>query len=700
MQAPDASAVRNQLEHILASPVFAKSPRMRRFLKFVVEETLNGRSDRIKEYAIALEVFDKNEKYDPQADSTVRTEASKLRTRLTRYYESEGREDTVVISIPKGSYIPVFDVRPNKRTVPATTNALPFGRAAYVAGAAIVAGGIWLSHVLRSPVPAPRLIPLTSFPELEEYPSVSPDGSQVAFTWKGDIFVKQMDGEGLVQVTTDPGLESRPSWSPDGRQIAFVRDDGVFLVSALGGGERKVAESAGPAVWMPDGSGLLITSRFAPTALSIVVVSLADGQKRRLTFPHDRSMGDVDMAVSPDGRTLAFKRVVVQNGEIYVVPITGGEARQLTRDNRMILGLTWTPDGREIVFSSARTGWSRLWRISAVPPGPAAGFATPRPVEGAGDDARFPWISRSQKRGASSRLVYQRYTRNFDIRRAEITGPEGSPEHRLAPSFALIASTRMDFTPAISPDGKKIAFVSDRSGARELWICDFHGSNAIKLTSFAGPDVVHPRWSSDGRRLIFSALSGPKGNFESYTIGVGGGAPQRFQADGDPSIAHPILSVDGRWLYFIHGPLEGTAGLWRMPSTGGKPDLITKERAFRPEESLDGKVVFYGKLGTNGLWSVPADGGEERQVLDSVMGRNWTVTPKGIYYFDSGGSPGTPGAVKFYNLKTGAVNAVGAVESTVSTDFSGMSVSPDGRWLLYSHVASTGSDLMLLDGFR
>jgi Tol biopolymer transport system component len=673
---------------------------MSRFLRFIVEETLDGRSDGIKEYAIALEVFQKNQNYDPQADSTVRTEASKLRSRLGRYYELEGRDDAVIISIPKGAYVPVFEVRQHDLPVPPPQSVPRFRGAAYVAVAVLIVGGIWISRALHSPPPSPKLAPLTSFPELEEYPSLSPDGSQVAFTWKDDIYVKQVDGDGFVQITKDPGVESRPSWSPDGRQITFVRDGGVFLVSALGGGERRIADSAGPPVWMPDGSGLLITSRFAPNALSIVVVSLADGQKRRLTFPHDRSIGDVDMAVSPDGRTLAFKRVVVQNGEIYVVPITGGEARQLTRDNRMILGLTWTPDGREIVFSSARTGWSRLWRISAVPPGPAAGFATPRPVEGAGDDARFPWISRPQKRGASSRLVYQRYTRNFDIRRAEITGPEGSPEHRLAPSFALIASTRMDFTPAISPDGKKIAFVSDRSGARELWICDFHGSNAIKLTSFAGPDVVHPRWSSDGRRLIFSALSGPKGNFESYTIGVGGGAPQRFQADGDPSIAHPILSVDGRWLYFIHGPLEGTAGLWRMPSTGGKPDLITKERAFRPEESPDGKVVFYGKLGTNGLWSVPTDGGEERQVLDSVMGRNWTVTPKGIYYFDSGGSPGTPRAVKFYNFKTGAVNAVGAVESTVSTDFSGMSVSPDGRWLLYSHVASTGSDLMLLDGFR
>jgi hypothetical protein len=103
MQATDTFAVREELNRILASPVFAKSPRMSRFLKFVVEETIEGRSERIKEYVIALEVFGKDEKYDSQTDSTVRTEASKLRSRLGRYYESEGRDDGVLISIPKGA---------------------------------------------------------------------------------------------------------------------------------------------------------------------------------------------------------------------------------------------------------------------------------------------------------------------------------------------------------------------------------------------------------------------------------------------------------------------------------------------------------------------------------------------------------------------------------------------------------------------
>ena len=104
----DHRTIRFELEKILASRIFANSPRMSRFLTFVVEETLAGTGGRIKEYVIALEVFDKPPDYDPRADSTVRTEATKLRARLNRYYETEGAADPVIISIPKGSYVAVF----------------------------------------------------------------------------------------------------------------------------------------------------------------------------------------------------------------------------------------------------------------------------------------------------------------------------------------------------------------------------------------------------------------------------------------------------------------------------------------------------------------------------------------------------------------------------------------------------------------
>ena len=137
-----------------------------------------------------------------------------------------------------------------------------------------------------------------------------------------------------------------------------------------------------------------------------------------------------------------------------------------------------------------------------------------------------------------------------------------------------------------------------------------------------------------------------------------------------------------------------------MPSSGGEATKITENGALRPEESPDGKLVYYGRLGAHGLWSTPIEGGPERRIPISVTQMNWTVTSKGIYYFEFLEEQSAPKLVKFYSFETGKVNQVGTVESTVSPNNSGISVSADGRWLLYSYISGTTSDLMLVDHFR
>ncbi len=104
-------SIRAALEKILASPGFANADRLSRFIRYVVEETLNGQTDKLKESLLGIDVFGRKPTYDPRVDAVVRTEAVKLRARLRDYYESEGREDEVVIDLPKGGYIPAFRLR-------------------------------------------------------------------------------------------------------------------------------------------------------------------------------------------------------------------------------------------------------------------------------------------------------------------------------------------------------------------------------------------------------------------------------------------------------------------------------------------------------------------------------------------------------------------------------------------------------------
>ncbi len=106
-----ATEIRGQLAKIADSPGFQKAKRLRDFLRFVVNETLEGQSDSIKAYTIGLEVFDRPDNFDPITDTIVRVNAGKLRRELERYYLGLGRQDKILISIPKGRYVPVFQVR-------------------------------------------------------------------------------------------------------------------------------------------------------------------------------------------------------------------------------------------------------------------------------------------------------------------------------------------------------------------------------------------------------------------------------------------------------------------------------------------------------------------------------------------------------------------------------------------------------------
>ena len=187
-------------------------------------------------------------------------------------------------------------------------------------------------------------------------------------------------GERPLRLTyTRSGFICCADWSPDGREIAFGRCDdsggGVFVVPALGGPERKLTDvicpfgDAGYPKWMANGRSLVLADGCTPDGpRGIVVFSLETGQKRCLTAPPFYSeFGDFAPTLSPDGKTVAFSRSsTVGLPEIYTVALSGGEPRQVTHEGVGAWDQMWSPDGQHIIFSSDRTGLSRVWRIAAA----------------------------------------------------------------------------------------------------------------------------------------------------------------------------------------------------------------------------------------------------------------------------------------------------------------------------------------------
>ena len=243
-------------------------------------------------------------------------------------------------------------------------------------------------------------VPVTSYPGMEGWPTFSPDGNQVAFNWNGekqdnwDVYVKLIGLGDPLRLTTDPDLDHSAAWSPDGRHIAFLRGPfpggkaDVFLVPALGGQERKLAETRIPPVyivgtclnWSPDSRWLAVCDADDSDLMkSLFLLSVDSGEMRRLTSPPEGSLdGDLSPAFSPDGRTLAFTRGgAAFFRDLYLLDlgddlIPKGEPRRRTSMEGLTTSPVFTSDGRDIVFASGTTDAPKPLESAGIRVGPAS----------------------------------------------------------------------------------------------------------------------------------------------------------------------------------------------------------------------------------------------------------------------------------------------------------------------------------------
>ncbi len=687
--------IRAAADRVLAAASFRRSGRLSRFLRFVVDSALEGRPERLKEYVLGIEVYQRGADFDPRIDSTVRVEAARLRAKLREYYETEGRDDPVRIELPKGAYAPVF-----RRSAPVASRparrrqAVAFWIAASLLVAGIVAGVIsqFLSRSRLSGVMFVK--PLTTWAGREIQPCFSPDGKQIAMVWGGetddnlDIYVQPVEHGPPVRLTWHPAPDRSPAWSSDGRFIAFGRDSAtgveVYLVPAQGGAERRVARlhrAAAPLVvrfldWLPQGQALVVSDQDSPEApFTLIRLPAETGERLRITSPPSKSYGDGQPAVSPDGRMLAFVRSPAQSvGDIYVVPVSGGEPRRLTFEDQVITGIAWSEDARSIVFSSERgatAGAGSLWRVRAD-----GSSAPPRidQVPGIGPRATWPAIARRGRR-----LAYQEMFQDTNLWRVPSGG--GKPER-------VGASTREEVLPDYSPDGARIAFTSNRSGHWEIWTGNADGSDVRQVTSFGGTPSAYPRWSPDGRLIAFDHVR--EGNCDIYTITPEGNSLHRLTSAPSRDET-PAWSRDGHWLYFGSNR-TGEFEIWKMPANDpAQATQLTYGGGRWPYESPDGQYLYFRK--GPAIWRMPAGGGAQNRVPGPDWPRAfWFPDLTGLYFADPGQG------IVHQDFTTRRLRQIAPLAKNAMVN--GLALSPDGRWLLYGQLDRAGSDIMLVEDFQ
>ena len=430
--------------------------------------------------------------------------------------------------------------------------------------------------------------------------------------------------------------------------------------------------------WSPDGEYLAAADKSqADEPFRIVLIGVKDGAKRAVTIPPDKVIGDMSPAFSRDGKWIAFLRATASGvADVYVVPVSGGPVRRITNDNRNVESLTWTPDGRSIVFSSDRRRNSVLWRV------PASG-GEPERVPGVAENAADPVFSRD------GRMAYTQFFQDANIWRIDTQGKEAAAK--------VISSTGYDSSPQYSPDGSRVAFRSNRSGSNEIWVSDSSGRTPVQLTHYGGPLTGTPRWSPDGMNIAFDTR--PDGQADIYVVPSFGGAPRRVTKSEFEDVV-PSWSADGAWIYFASNR-TGAWQVWRSPAAGGAEEQVTTEGGFSAFESPDGHLYYAKGRGAAGLWRKKLPKGIEEPVLDELkpgFWGYWAVVEDGIFFADQVGR--SPGGIFFYAFGSRKIRQVSKVDKPFAVTDSAFAVSPERRHILYTQIDQSGSDILMLDRYR
>jgi Tol biopolymer transport system component len=495
--------------------------------------------------------------------------------------------------------------------------------------------------------------------------------------------VQAVGSESRLRLTDSEEQESLPVWSPDGGRIAFVRqsDRGceIAVVSAVGGPASRLVRCGAGGVagldWSPAKDEILFTHREEPHAPArAVTFSLTDTSARPF-LEREGALGSVEeIAFSPDGKSVAFTLGLALGVEdAYVHSLERGTTTRVTHDHLKIHGLDWTPDGRALVLSSNRGGEFSLWRF------PLDG-SEPVLIPGAAGGADEPRVS------STGRLVYESWRVSASIWSLPLAS--GGPPRLLLPT------TRMEWDAERSPRGGRLTFVSDRSGAAEVWTAEEDGSDPVRLTSFGGAYTHTPRLSPDGGTIAFATpLSG---NFDLFLVDAEASSPRRATEHPAEDFA-PAWSPDGRAIYF-GSTRSGEWQIWRLELDGGSEQQVTANGGRVAQVSPDGRFLYYGKPAEPGLWRLELLGGAttEERVLDElepVDWNNWQLLERAIYYVRRP-VPDEPEIVRL-DFATGERELVVRVPDLLYK--SGIWVAPDESELLYSRVGTAEADIMLLE---
>jgi Tol biopolymer transport system component len=265
----------------------------------------------------------------------------------------------------------------------------------------------------------------------------------------------------------------------------------------------------------------------------------------------------------------------------------------------------------------------------------------------------------------------------------------------MTPPVRLLSGRGFIWKPSYSPDGKKIAFESNRMGYENIWMCDSDGSNCSQLTDRPGTSAT-ARWSPDGRYLAFESVT--QDYWQVGVLELPDGRPHMLTTFPDANNGAANWSRDGKWLYFYSGHDGGAYQVWKVPFAGGAPVRVTTNGGVYAIESEDTRYLYYAKYTGCGIWKRTLETGEESSLPIKVCNWfEWALARDGIYFLNPDFHPN--GRIEFFDFAHGQSTPMFALEKPAS-EFGGLALSPDGKSLLFGQTELNESYIMVMKNFR